>query len=540
MATTTTETINTHKKTLPLSGEYWAQFEVPLSLRVPRTPGPNQTEMPSKRFSIPRFSLQPRDSSSSLSDATSKPTQKKEKMRHDNLPPLVIPRRNSSHQALLLQLQVISVPGAVTLKKTSSDQSIQKRQPQRPHQPPYQHYQHERVYNKPATDPSSQRVSSAQCPVIRPVPIPIPDLPPVPPVPLSNYPPNSSTTRRLSQVIKRARSRSKSRDRRKSTKPAEPIPETPFLASAPYGTGNKLNPGAPFLNDAPIVVEPETPFLALRLERNMNGPSFEDDDFLAVMSKGGKTPPDSAMTMGSFLSQYKYPPVTNQQRLVQSPIGYGEGEDARAVLPSQSPKKGSRDSEWVQKEKALKRSSAVCGGVRSLNEKDGMSPRVAGNGFSAGGGRPVSLPPWSKILPTGPRKSGEVNMAEMYARMDPESGHGARGQGREKQLVEVNEEKAERMDSFNSVIYSETCVAHDLDGREEWRRSRAVSQKEPEQELVDEFGEREKDALKELLEYMDSILGPTDNPPMRSGARCIGGDWSKEQSWWRDVRRSLQ
>lgn len=45
---------------------------------------------------------------------------------------------------------------------------------------------------------------------------------------------------------------------------------------------------------------------------------------------------------------------------------------------------------------------------------------------------------------------------------------------------------------------------------------------------MDEFGEREKDVLKELLEYMDLILGLIDNFFMRLGVRCIGGDWSKE------------
>ncbi|KAK0661652.1 hypothetical protein QBC41DRAFT_330177 [Cercophora samala] len=558
---TTTATMNSHPQVPPLNWEYWDRTPVPLSLQIPRTPGPfayqPQNKMPSKRFSIPR-PLSARESSSSLSEIKS--ALKKEKMRHDNLPPLIIPRRNSSHKALLLQLQAVSVPGAVNLRKSSGHS--QKRQSQKPQQPPYQNYQHERVYQapptpKPAQEPSSQRISSAQCPVIKPVPIPVPPIPP------TSYPPNSSsTTRRLSQVLSRARSRSKSRDRRKLTKATvEPTPDTPFLASAPYGTGSKLNPGTPFLNDAPIVVEPDTPFLALRLEGTI--PSFEDDDFLTVMAgKGGSMaqPPDSAMTMGSFLSQHRYPPVSNQQFFVQSPVGYHcdeeeeeeEEEDARARLPSQSPKKGFR--EWEQRERALKRSSAVYGGRPPpggrLSRKDSLSPRLAGNGFSAGGGRPVSLPPWSKILPTGPRKSGEMDVAEVYAKMDPERVFGnnggergrGRGRGRERQRVaEVRrEETVERVDSFSSAVSSETCVADDMDRRDEGGKSRVVSQQEPEQELVDEFGEREKAALRELLEYVDSILVPTENAPVRSGTRCTGGDWSREQSWWRDVRRSLQ
>ncbi|KAK4174497.1 hypothetical protein QBC36DRAFT_357171 [Triangularia setosa] len=567
---TTTATMNVRQKVLPLNWEYWDRAPVPLSLQIPKTPQPiwyqNQTRIPSKRFSIPRHPLPARQSSPSLSEI--KPALKKEKMRPENLPPLMIPRRDSSHKAMLLQLQVVSVPGAVTAGKTQ-DQS-QKRQSQRPpyqqpQQLPYRNYQHERVYQplltlrKVEETSSSQRVASAECPVIKPVPIPIP--PAGPSIP-NNYPPNpSSTTHRLSQVINRARSRSKSRDRRKFTKVVEP--ETPFLASAPYGTGNTLNMGAPFLNDGSIVVEPDNPFLALRLKSNI--PASEEEELLAVMDKNSDTtkPPDSAMTMGSFLSQHKYPPLSNPNFFVQSPARYyheqldGDDNDARAILPSQSPKKGHRESwfttseelqETQGKKKTLKRSSAVYagkGGRCYLSTKDSssMSPRMAGNGYSAGGGRPGSLPLWSKILPgTGPGMLGEVDGAEVYAKRGPEGGFGGveRKRGRERVVEVKREERAGRMDSFSSTVSEEGYVADDQGDKEEWGRSRVVSQHEPEQELVDEFGEREKAALRELLEHVDTILAPTENLRGRSGTRCTGGDWSRERSWWRDVRRSLQ
>ncbi|KAK4203954.1 hypothetical protein QBC40DRAFT_273653 [Triangularia verruculosa] len=545
--TTTTATVNAHQMPVSLNWEYLDQPPVSLSLQIPQAVQPfwnqNQDKMSSKRLSIPRCPLPARQSSSAPSDT---------KMRPEKLPPLIIPQRQPSHKALLLQLQIVGVPGAVTLRRTSY-QSHQ--------QPPYRNYQHERVYQSSLTperveEPSSQRVASIQCPVIRPVPIPIPNPTPVPPIP-NNYPPNSSARRRLSQVINRARSRSKSRDRRKANKTVEP--ETPFLASPPYGTGNTLNPGTPFLNDAPVVVEPETPFLALRLERDV--PEFakkkEEEDFLTVLDKkksDGGQPPDSAMTMGSFLSKHKYPPIlNNQSSFVESPARYHfefDEEDARIRLPSQSPKKGHRQSWYTseqqqqqqetQRNKTLKRSSAVYGGKGGrLGRKDTMSPRLAGNGFSAGGGRPVSLPPWSKILPPGPRKSGEMDMAEVYARMDSERSFESQERGRRREWkaksiegVKV-EEMVARMDSFSSVVSDGTCVAEE-------RKPRAVSQYEPEQELVDEFGEREKAALRELLEYLDSILGPTDTSIVRPGVRCAAGDWSSEQGWWRDVRRSLQ
>ncbi|KAK0732525.1 hypothetical protein B0T21DRAFT_334732 [Apiosordaria backusii] len=593
---TTTATMNAHQQALlPLNWGYWDQDPVPLSLQIPRTtPGKpfwyqNQTTMPSKRFSIPRRPLPTRQSSSSPSDSTKPAPPKREKMRPENLPPLIIPRRQSSHQALLLQLQVVGVPGAVNLRKTLDSEQSQKRQSpkqayQQQPQPqilPYRQYQHERVYQAPITpkraerEPSSQRIASAPCPVVKPVPIPIPSVP-VPLIPdtsnNNNYPPNSSTTRRLSQVIHRVRSRSKSRDRRKSTK-VDVEPETPFLlASAPYGTGNTLNLGTPFLpNDAPVVVEPDTPFLALRLERNT--PTLEeDDDFLRVINNHnhGHSKEATTMTMTTFLSKHKYPPLSNNQTsFVQSPARYYDfdcDDDARAILPSQSPKKEQQlwylsDQEQAQRKKTLKRSSAVYYGGkegRSRSRKDTtMSPRSAGNGFSAGGGRPVSLPPWSRTLHGGQKREGELDVAEIYASMDPDRdfGGGERGRkGRERSVDSVTpdntvmdierDEKVERMDSFSSAVSEETSVAEEeQDRREEGRKKPGVvSQHEPEQKLVDEFGERERAALRELLEYVDSILEPTESTctPVRSGVRCAGGEWSREQSWWRDVRRSLQ
>ncbi|KAK4185392.1 hypothetical protein QBC35DRAFT_534214 [Podospora australis] len=68
--------------------------------------------------------------------------------------------------------------------------------------------------------------------------------------------------------------------------------------------------------------------------------------------------------------------------------------------------------------------------------------------------------------------------------------------------------------------------------------------KEPDQNLVDEFEERRKEALRELLEFVDSVLGsPLDNSELM--VRGLGetpktGRGRREGTvWWRDVRRGL-
>jgi hypothetical protein len=103
-----------------------------------------------------------------------------------------------------------------------------------------------------------------------------------------------------------------------------------------------------------------------------------------------------------------------------------------------------------------------------------------------------------------------------------------------------------RSDTYTSVLseWEQTLYDSRVDIREEYQ---------PSESLVNEFGEREREALKELMVFLDEALGFTNDSSESNedeilhvhdfdssddGMDGMGMD-TRDSSWWRDVRRSL-
>lgn len=90
-----------------------------------------------------------------------------------------------------------------------------------------------------------------------------------------------------------------------------------------------------------------------------------------------------------------------------------------------------------------------------------------------------------------------------------------------------------RSDTYTSVL--DDWEREMIDGRADDTRE----EYQPAQELVNEFGERERGALKELMGFLDEVLGCSSTEEKEEQSVQVMCGMEEGSLWWRDVRRSL-
>ncbi|KAK4462394.1 hypothetical protein QBC42DRAFT_80616 [Cladorrhinum samala] len=93
-----------------------------------------------------------------------------------------------------------------------------------------------------------------------------------------------------------------------------------------------------------------------------------------------------------------------------------------------------------------------------------------------------------------------------------------------------------RLDTYTSVLddWERDMIDARLDTKEEEEESH-----QPAEELVNEFGEREKEALKDLMGFLDEVLGCSSAEESEEQTVQVACGLEEGSLWWRDVRRSL-
>ncbi|KAK4223832.1 hypothetical protein QBC38DRAFT_446977 [Podospora fimiseda] len=109
-------------------------------------------------------------------------------------------------------------------------------------------------------------------------------------------------------------------------------------------------------------------------------------------------------------------------------------------------------------------------------------------------------------------------------------------QEQQQDILELKE--TTRTDTYSSVLsdWEQEAIDHRIDIRDQYQPSEA---------LVTEFGERQQEALKELMGFLDEVLGITSSK-LDEGTSKIGSEMAEiritgnsSPVWWMDVRKSL-